>query len=63
MELHGRHWLRTDTYGIIPRRGSPFRSERSPDNDDDDELYISPFLKRRTAFAIAKVLDVSRENI
>ena len=37
LDLHGRDWLSTDTYGIIPGRGSSIRSELSPDNDDNDE--------------------------
>ena len=36
LDLHGRDWLRTDTYGIIPGKGSSIRSELSPDNDDND---------------------------
>lgn len=37
LDLHGRDWLRTDIYGIIPGRGSSVRSELSPVNDDDDD--------------------------
>jgi len=41
LDLHGRDWLRTDTYGIIPGKGSSIRSELSPDNDDDDNDLAS----------------------